>query len=92
MLVYDVMDEDSYQETKKDYREFVEFNGPDIPVILVGNNCESENHSVSKDEVDQFAFSNGIAHVHASSNDGTNIEYIFTSLAEKMLAIRKSQP
>jgi len=44
------------------------------------------NHTVSKDDADQFARSKGIEHVQASALSGNNVDYIFTTLAEKMMA------
>lgn len=64
------------------YKELIHEIGRDAPIILAGNKCDIMNHTVSKDDADQFARSKGIEHVQASALSGNNVEYIFTTLAE----------
>ena len=82
LLVYDVTDEDSFQRATNWYKELIHEIGKDAPIILAGNKCDIMNHTVSKDDADQFARSKGIEHVQASALSGNNVEYIFTTLAE----------
>lgn len=48
------------------------------------------NHTVSKDDADQFARSKGIEHVQASALSGNNVDYIFTTLAESKFRLHYS--
>ena len=82
LLVYDVTDEDSFQRATNWYKELIHEIGRDAPIILAGNKCDIMNHTVSKEDADQFARSKGIEHVQASALSGNNVEYIFTTLAE----------
>ena len=56
--------------------------GKDKPIIIVGNKCDILEYAVEKEEVDTYARSKGIEHVHASALSGKNVDYIFTTLAE----------
>ena len=51
-------------------------------MIIAGNKCDIINQTVQKEEADAFARSKGITHLHTSAANGTNVEYIFTQLAE----------
>ena len=82
LLVYDVTDEDSFQRATNWYKELIHEIGRDAPIILAGNKCDIMNHTVSKEDADQFARSKGIEHVQASALSGNNVDYIFTTLAE----------
>ena len=82
LLVYDVTDEDSFQRATNWYKELIHEIGREAPIILAGNKCDIMNHTVSKDDADQFARSKGIEHVQASALSGNNVDYIFTTLAE----------
>ena len=82
LLVYDVTDADSFKRATKWYRELCEEIGADAPMIIAGNKCDIINQTVQKEEADAFARSKGITHLHTSAANGTNVEYIFTQLAE----------
>ena len=64
--------------------------GRDAPIILAGNKCDIMNHTVSKEDADQFARSKGIEHVQASALSGNNVDYIFTTLAESKFRLHYS--
>ena len=49
---------------------------------MVWAKSDLDNHSVSKDDADQFTQSFGIEHVEVSAKNETNVEYVFTSLVE----------
>ena len=80
LLVYDVTDEDSFQRATTWYKELVHEIGREAPIILAGNKCDIMNHTVQKEDADQFARSKGIEHVQTSAQNGNNVEYIFKSL------------
>ena len=61
--------------------------GKDCPIVIAGNKCDIFEQTVEKEEVDQYARSKGIEHVHASALNGKNVDYIFTSLAESKLLL-----
>lgn len=82
LLVYDVTDADSFKRATTWYRELIEEIGKDAPMILAGNKCDIINQTVQKEEADAFARSKGIVHMHTSAANGTNVDYIFTQLAE----------
>ena len=82
LLVYDVTDEDSFQRATTWYKELVHEIGREAPIILAGNKCDIMNHTVQKEDADQFARSKGIEHVQTSAQNGNNVEYIFSTLAE----------
>ena len=82
LLVYDVTDEDSFQRAKKWYTELRREIGAEAPIILAGNKCDILNHTVQKEDADQFARSKGFEHVQTSAQNGNNVEYIFSTLAE----------
>ena len=59
--------------------------------MLAGNKSDLPTHTVDKDKADQFARSKGIEHVLTSAQTGKNIDYVFSTLAEKMIASRALQ-
>lgn len=75
-------DADSFKRATTWYRELIEEIGKDAPIILAGNKCDIQSHTVQKEEADSFARSKGIVHMHTSAKAGENVEYIFTQLAE----------
>ena len=82
LLVYDVTDEDSFQRATTWYKELIHEIGREAPIILAGNKCDILTHTVQKEDADQFARSKGIEHVQTSAQNGNNVEYIFSTLAE----------
>jgi len=86
VIVYDVTDADSFQRATKWYKELIKWLEPETPVILAGNKSDAVDHTVSKVDADQFARSKGIEHVQTSAQSGNNVEYVFNTLAEKMMA------
>jgi small GTP-binding protein len=82
LLVYDVTDEDSFERAQSWYKELIHEIGKDSPIILAGNKSDIINKTVSKESADAFARSKGIEHVNTSAQNGQNVEYIFTTLAE----------
>ena len=74
------------------HKELIHEIGAETPIILAGNKSDLPTHTVDKDKADQFARSKGIEHVLTSAQSGKNVEYVFNTLAEKMIAAKASQP
>lgn len=90
VLVYDVTDMDSFEKAKTWFVELQKYIGKK-PIILAGNKSDIIDKTVEVDMAEAYARSVQIEHVATSALSGHNVNYIFQTLAEKMVEQRMSE-
>ena len=86
ILVYDVSDIKSFENLKywlEQIREYADASRLDI--VVAANKCDDSRVAVSAQEGEEFARSNGCAFFEVSAKTGSNIDAMFTCLAELMV-------
>ena len=86
MLVYDVTNEKSFNNTLKWMRNIEEHANEDVEKILVANKCDLEDkRQISKERGELFATNHGIRYVETSALSSYNIDEAFTLLTQDIL-------
>jgi len=90
VLVYDITNEDSLEQTKWWLTQVRKECGPDVTIALVGNKLDlaAEHRKVSTADVKAFADDNGFLHYEVSAKDNINIDAVFTGVATTALETR----
>jgi small GTP-binding protein len=91
ILVYDVSDQNSFDEAKKWHKVLVNERGSDAICILVGNKNDLES-KVPQDQVLGFARPLGIVSVEASAKTGQNVSRLFKVISESIPDISRPPP
>eukprot|EP01017_Pseudomicrothorax_dubius_P011935 TRINITY_DN14622_c0_g1_i1.p1 TRINITY_DN14622_c0_g1~~TRINITY_DN14622_c0_g1_i1.p1 ORF type:complete len:195 (+),score=23.76 TRINITY_DN14622_c0_g1_i1:64-648(+) len=84
VFVFDITNRNSFEQIEVD---FVKLDNSDRHAerILIGNKCElAEERQVSIEEADAYAESKGMKYIETSVRDGTNILFVFESLATRV--------
>ena len=85
LLLYDISQLRSFEKLK-DWIETIKDNCAVIPIILVGNKVDLEDHrAVSYDEGKKIADENGFMFIETSAKTNVNVDKAFMDLAEKVL-------
>ena len=87
VLVYDVGDIHSFENLKywlEQIREHADAS-PRLDIVVAANKCDDSRVAVSPQEGAEFARSNGCVFFEVSAKTGSNIDAMFTCLAELML-------
>ena len=81
LLLYDISNKATYENTKKWLDELREHASPNVSVILVGNKSDLEDkREVPRNAAEDFATENGIMYIETSAKTGDNIENTFIKL------------
>ncbi|XP_075953282.1 ras-related protein Rab-8A-like [Anarhichas minor] len=82
MLVYDIANEDSFENIKDWIRNIEEHASSDVEKMVLGNKCEiNDKRQVSKDRGEKLALEYGIKFMEISAKDNINVENAFLTLA-----------
>ena len=86
IIVYSITDSYSFSQVKFYYEDFMKLRDlNEIPIIVVGDECEKENErQVSKEEGKQFAESINAQFIEVSSKAEINIGQSFMMLMDKL--------
>ena len=57
-----------------------------IPIVLVGNKCDSPDKIVSKEDQEQYARLMNLTFFEASAKDNLNVDEVFVELTRLVLA------
>ncbi|KAG2404155.1 Ras-related protein [Vigna angularis] len=92
-IVYDVTDEDSFNNVKQWLSEIDRYASDSVNKLLVGNKCDlTENRAVSYDTAKAFADEIGIPFMETSAKDATNVEQAFMAMSASIKDRMASQP
>ncbi|XP_031720844.1 ras-related protein Rab-8A-like [Anarrhichthys ocellatus] len=82
MLVYDIANEDSFENIKNWIRNIEEHASSDVEKMVLGNKCEiNDKRQVSKDRGEKLALEYGIKFMEISAKANINVENAFLTLA-----------
>ena len=82
LIVYDINDRKSYEDSEKWLRIVREQNRDNIPIVLVGNKLDKEHkRQVTIEEAQGFAIEQGLYFYEISTKTGENITRIFQDTA-----------
>ena len=87
IIVYSITDSYSFSQIKFYYEDFMKLRDlNEIPIIVVGDECEKENErQVSKEEGKQFADSINAQFIEASAKGEINVNEAFMMLIDKLV-------
>ncbi|RDX65222.1 Ras-related protein RABD2a, partial [Mucuna pruriens] len=93
IIVYDVTDEDSFNNVKQWLSEIDRYASDNVNKLLVGNKSDlTGNRVVSYDTAKEFADQIGIPFMETSAKDATNVEDAFMAMSAAIKNRMASQP
>ena len=89
ILMYDLTKRDTFERLTI-WLNIIKQITCEIPIVLVGNKLDEENNEesgriVEYSEGEKFAKDNDFQFLEASGMNGTNVEKVFTTIAEKVI-------
>lgn len=85
IVVYDVTDQDSFQNVKRWFTEIEHYADPKVHRLLVGNKCDLEaQRVVSTSAGEALAKELQIPFLETSAKQATNVEATFVKMAQKV--------
>ncbi|KAL5008153.1 hypothetical protein ScPMuIL_013734 [Solemya velum] len=86
ILVYDVTNQESFNNLQKWYVEIMAVNDTGVNVILLGNKCDAEKERVvSKGTAQKFAEKLDVPYIETSALGDINVDEAFSQLTKKMI-------
>ncbi|CAA6669799.1 unnamed protein product [Spirodela intermedia] len=93
IIVYDVTDQDSFNNVKQWLNEIDRYASENVNKLLVGNKCDlTANKVVSSETAKAFADEIGIPFMETSAKNATNVEQAFMAMAGAIKNRMASQP
>ncbi|KAL2526976.1 Ras-related protein RABD2a [Abeliophyllum distichum] len=93
IIVYDVTDQESFNNVKQWLNEIDRYASENVNKILVGNKSDlADNRAVSYDTAKAFADEIGIPFMETSAKNATNVEQAFMAMAADIKTRMASQP
>ncbi|CAO2823211.1 unnamed protein product [Amaranthus hypochondriacus] len=93
IIVYDVTDQQSFENVKQWLNEIDRYASDNVVKILVGNKCDlTSNKVVSYETAKAFADEIGIPFLETSAKNSTNVEEAFMTMAAEIKKRVASQP
>ena len=91
--MYDVTDQESFNNVKQWLHEIDRYAAENVNKLLVGNKSDlSGKRVVSTEQGKEFADSLGIEFLETSAKTSTNVEQAFLTMASQIKARMKTQP
>ncbi|KAL1266588.1 hypothetical protein QQF64_002263 [Cirrhinus molitorella] len=85
IVVYDVTDQESYNNVKQWLKEIDRYASENVNKLLVGNKCDlTTKKVVDYTTAKEFADSLGIPFLETSAKNATNVEQAFMTMAEEI--------
>ncbi|KAK9819020.1 hypothetical protein WJX74_004647 [Apatococcus lobatus] len=91
LLVFDITDTDSFKRVKRWVDELHAMAGERCQLVIAANKQDLQHRSVSEEEAQEFAASQGAAYFQTSAKTGLGLEELFTALLSSVLDSLKDQ-
>lgn len=86
IVAYDVTNGESFANTKRWIEEVKNNCGDDgVPIVLVGNKCDSENKCVTYNDQEEYAKLMKLKFFETSAKENINVDEVFTELTKLIL-------
>lgn len=92
VLVYDVGEENSFDNLNGWMKEIKNNSNLDPAIILVANKIDLEDRKVTKEKGMKYAEKNGLMYVETSSKEGINVDSPFEKLTNALIQKIKENP
>uniref|UniRef100_A0A7S2SPR3 Uncharacterized protein n=1 Tax=Mucochytrium quahogii TaxID=96639 RepID=A0A7S2SPR3_9STRA len=93
IIVYDVTDEESFQNVKQWLQEIDRYACEKVNTLLVGNKSDlTTKRQVSYEAAKEFADQNDMEFIETSAKNATNVEKAFMAMAKQIKTRMASQP
>ncbi|XP_037411253.1 GTP-binding protein YPTM2-like [Triticum dicoccoides] len=93
IIVYDVTDQDSFNNVKQWLNEIDRYASENVNKLLVGNKCDlADKRAVSYETAKAFADEIGIPFMETSAKNALNVEQAFMAMAASIKDRMASQP
>ena len=92
VLVYDVGEENSFDNLNGWMKEIKNNSNLDPVIILVANKIDLEDRKVTKEKGMKYAEKNGLMYVETSSKEGINVDSPFEKLTNALIQKIKENP
>lgn len=87
MLVFDITNEESFNELDTWICEAEKYGGDKLAKVLIGNKCDLDSKRViSYEKAQKYAKKKGITYYETSAKDSSNIDLGFIELAELIMS------
>lgn len=86
IVAYDVTNGESFANTKRWIEEVKNNCGDDgVPIVLVGNKCDSENKCVTYNDQEEYAKLMKLKFFETSAKENINVDEVFVELTKLIL-------
>ncbi|TXT55272.1 MAG: hypothetical protein BAJATHORv1_40183 [Candidatus Thorarchaeota archaeon] len=84
VLMFDITDKKSFEDLPKWIQEAESNIGHSVPIILVANKVDLDNHAIEIHEIERYAEFIGAEYILASVKTGENIDNVFVKIGEAL--------
>ena len=85
LLFYSIKNHSSFEKIKEDLSKIIQMGKFDIPIVVIGNHCDSTFREVSYEEAKSFADSYALRFYETSIDNGGTIKQILQDIGEQLL-------
>ncbi|MBD3406924.1 MAG: GTP-binding protein [Candidatus Lokiarchaeota archaeon] len=84
VLMFDITDKKSFEDLPKWIKEAESNIGQSVPIILVANKIDLDNHAIEIHEIERYADFIGAQYILASVKTGENVDNVFKKIGEAL--------
>ncbi|XP_050697527.1 EF-hand calcium-binding domain-containing protein 4B-like [Eriocheir sinensis] len=93
LLLYDVMNKNSYDNTRAWLAEVHEYAQDDVVIMLIGNKCDvNGDRVVRREDGERLAREYNVAFMETSAKTGLNVDLAFLAVARQLKARKSNNP
>ncbi|XP_069157568.1 ras-related protein Rab-8A isoform X2 [Procambarus clarkii] len=93
LLLYDVMNKNSYDNTRAWLAEVHEYAQDDVVIMLIGNKCDVNGERVvRREDGERLAREYNVAFMETSAKTGLNVDLAFMAVARELKARKSNNP
>ncbi|XP_071516450.1 uncharacterized protein [Panulirus ornatus] len=93
LLLYDVMNKNSYDNTRAWLAEVHEYAQDDVVIMLIGNKCDVNGERVvRREDGERLAREYNVVFMETSAKTGLNVDLAFMAIARELKARKSNNP